>query len=252
MQFNLTTFFIEIINFIILIWILKRLLYAPLQKIILKRKNDIKNNLEQVDKLKSEALELERKYNNRLNEWEQEKEKNKTVLHKEILELRAKELQKMDVELEKEQEKAKVILQQKLNEEVKNNTKQAIDLAISFSDKFLKRLADKNLESSMVRIFLSDLNKNKSFQEELNNMILSLDAKNNIYVQTAFELDNEQENNISQNIEKILNKKLDFNFSVNQELLAGIDVQIGSLNLQANLRDELEFFAKVGYGSLNT
>lgn len=44
MELSWTTFSLELINFLILIWILKRFLYAPIQKTILERKKECKNN----------------------------------------------------------------------------------------------------------------------------------------------------------------------------------------------------------------
>lgn len=43
---------------------------------------------------------------------------------------------------------------------------------------------------------------------------------------------------------------MDFNFSQQPDLLAGISVQIGSMTLQANLRDELKFFTEVARESV--
>ena len=41
MEFNVSTFILEIINFLILIWILQRLFYKPLLEVIAKRKQTI-------------------------------------------------------------------------------------------------------------------------------------------------------------------------------------------------------------------
>ena len=45
MEFNLSTFILEIINFLILIWILQRLFYKPLLEVIAKRKQFIDQSL---------------------------------------------------------------------------------------------------------------------------------------------------------------------------------------------------------------
>ena len=50
MQFSWATFFIEIVNFLILVWILKRLLYVPIKKAIKLRQQSIQESLDKATK----------------------------------------------------------------------------------------------------------------------------------------------------------------------------------------------------------
>lgn len=69
MEFNWTTFFLEIINFLVLIWILKRLLYQPIKKVILARKEAVQKTLDAANQAKKEATDLQAKYEDRSKEW---------------------------------------------------------------------------------------------------------------------------------------------------------------------------------------
>ena len=69
----LSTFIFEIINFLILIWILQRLFYKPLLAVIDKRKQHIDQSLADAKKLHQEADELRSLYENRQKLWMQEK-----------------------------------------------------------------------------------------------------------------------------------------------------------------------------------
>lgn len=75
MQLNWSTFILEIINFLVLVWILKHLFYAPIQKAILKRKDTIQESLDKVKKLHDESNQLKEKYENRLQDWKKKKNK---------------------------------------------------------------------------------------------------------------------------------------------------------------------------------
>ena len=55
MEFNLSTFILEIINFLILIWILQRLFYKPLLEIIAKRKQFIDQSLADAKTMQQQA-----------------------------------------------------------------------------------------------------------------------------------------------------------------------------------------------------
>ena len=76
MEFNLSTFVLEIINFLILIWILQRLFYKPVLAVIARRKQHIDKTLAEAQKLQEQAEQLRQRYENRQNQWEREKQAN--------------------------------------------------------------------------------------------------------------------------------------------------------------------------------
>ncbi len=248
MQFSWTTFFIEIINFIILVWILKHLLYLPIQNAIKKRQQSIEETLNKTNKLKEEAGALKIKYENRLKDWEKEKEQQKKKLHQEMTELEQKELAKLHEVLVKEKEKAETITQYHFKKQMEIAVQESMILATSFSAKFLKRFADAELQKKVLEVFVENLSVIP--QEQLQSLKSELGNNSIIKIQSAFPLNNEQKDIITGNFLKIFAKKMDFNFSQQPDLLAGISVQIGSMTLQANLRDELKFFTEVARESV--
>ena len=75
MELSWATFFLEIINFLVLVWILKRFLYKPVLEAIGHRKAVIDKTLADADAKEAGAQALVEQYQNRLAEWENEKEK---------------------------------------------------------------------------------------------------------------------------------------------------------------------------------
>ena len=73
MEFNLSTFILEIFNFLILIWILQRLFYKPLLETIAKRKQFIDQSLADAKTMQQQAEEQRSLYENRQKLWEEEK-----------------------------------------------------------------------------------------------------------------------------------------------------------------------------------
>jgi len=55
MEFSWTTFFLEIINFLVLVWILQRFLYKPVMKVIAQRKAHIESRLEEAKAIQTAA-----------------------------------------------------------------------------------------------------------------------------------------------------------------------------------------------------
>ena len=58
MKFDIWTFLFQVINFLVLLFILKRVLYKPIREIIEKRRSLIRQRIDEAEKTKKEALEL--------------------------------------------------------------------------------------------------------------------------------------------------------------------------------------------------
>ena len=84
MEFNASTFFLEIFNFLILVWILQRLFYKPILETIARRKQYIDHSLEEAKSLHQEADDLRDLYENRQKLWEQEKKGAMAALHQQM------------------------------------------------------------------------------------------------------------------------------------------------------------------------
>ena len=66
MQFDWTTFVLEVLNFLVLLWILKRFLYQPVLEVLDARQARIKAEMAQAEKLQDDAAALGKQYAERL------------------------------------------------------------------------------------------------------------------------------------------------------------------------------------------
>ena len=74
MQIDWTTFLLEIVNFLALVWILKRFLYKPVLDVLDARAARVRAETQQAERLRAEAEELKRQFDVRLAEWNRERE----------------------------------------------------------------------------------------------------------------------------------------------------------------------------------
>ena len=72
MELNWSTFALEIINFLVLVWILKRFFYQPVLEVIARRRAGIEKTRTEALQLQDEAQALRSQYENRLTEWDKE------------------------------------------------------------------------------------------------------------------------------------------------------------------------------------
>ena len=69
MEFDWTTFALEIINFLILVWILKRFLYRPVLDVIARRRAGVEKTLADAKRIEAEAGELKQRCECELAQW---------------------------------------------------------------------------------------------------------------------------------------------------------------------------------------
>ena len=150
MELSWTTFSLELINFLILIWILKRFLYAPIQKTLLERKKRVQEQLETAETRHKEATQLQTTYEHRLSDWQQEKVTLQNEWHEAMEQWKSEERLRFEQQLSQEKEQIFSHEMQKVSTLIENNAKEAFLLAGKFAEKVLIPFADAHLEEKII------------------------------------------------------------------------------------------------------
>ena len=95
MELNWSTFILEIINFLVLVWILKHFFYKPVLEVIARRQAGIDKKLAEAKDLQASAEQLQSQYQGRLADWEQERQQARETLSQEVESERARKLSEL-------------------------------------------------------------------------------------------------------------------------------------------------------------
>src|SRR5512138_193652 len=151
------TFVLELINFLVLIWILNRLLYRPLMNVIAQRKAAIQKTLTDAEAVRVQAQALQTHYGHRLADWDQEREKAREQLREEIAAERVRLLDTVRAEVVQEREKAAAVDQRRMKEFMQQAEATAIEHGTTFTSRLLSRLSGPDLERKIIDIVIGDL-----------------------------------------------------------------------------------------------
>ena len=244
MEFNLSTFFLEIINFLILIWILQRLFYKPLLEVIAKRKQLIDQSLADADTKQQQAEELRSLYENRQKLWEQEKQAGLNALHQQMDIERRTRMAQLDTDLEQERQKLNVTIQRQIRELQQRVEKQALENGARFAGMLLKQSAGPELEARLFAILLDNL---KTLPEACRLCLQMMSAKNQapIKITSAYPLTAELRLQLEQKLSLLIDSQINFEYHQDAGLIAGIRMDIGAWVLNANLQHELIGFTEI-------
>lgn len=239
MEISWSTFVLEIVNFLILVWILQHFLYRPVLDVIARRRASIEKTLEDAQSMREEAQSLQRRYEGRLADWNAEKQQAADALRREVDTERRKRMQQLDEELAREREQAEVADRRRREATQREVEAQAIKQAASFATRLLERASGPDVESRLVDLSVAELERLPDEKREE----LGADSAQSARIVSAFELPDAQRDALTRALRRMLGKDVPLEFAVDASLLAGVRIEIGAKTIALNLREELAGFA---------
>jgi F-type H+-transporting ATPase subunit b len=245
-ELNLTTFLLEIVNFLVLVWILKRFLYKPVLAVIARRKAGIDQTLAEADDKLQQAAKLRQQYEGRVADWEQERREAREKLAHEIEAEREHRLAELQALLADEREKAEVADARCRADTTRRLEESALQQGGRFAARLLSLGAGAQTQTRLLELLLADL---RGLSEEQRTRLRSAagEAPGAIDVVSAFPLSPEQLEHLRQALTSAIGLELPLHPGQDEQLIAGIQITIGAWVLGANLRDELQGFADLAH-----
>lgn len=223
MSIDLFTAAAQIINLFILIWLLKRFLYAPVLRAMHKRQERITETLEEAGKEKEAAGEEKKRYQALQKKADQQARKKLEEAGREAEELR----QRLTQEIRDEKERAR----RKWHRELEDEKEQfLIRTSRTIAEEFgrlcrnaFRELASQDFEEEMVKRFLE-----KTGREPDKEILSSLKEKEKggIQVVSSRELNPSLKQEIGDHLKQVVGRELEVQFKTNPDLMAGIIVEV--------------------------
>jgi F-type H+-transporting ATPase subunit b len=245
MQLDWTTFILEILNFLVLVWILQRFLYRPVLDLLAARQQKILAIREEAQNMRAEAEAMRLQYESRLADWHQERENSRRELTEELARIRTQEMDHIKKALAGEEEKLLARNEKLLAAREAELLRSAAGQAYGEAALMLNRLASPQLTQRIASVFLEDL----AVLPENDRSLLSkaagaLKGNDTITIVAAHALSSSILAGIETALSTASGKTLQATFAEDPALIAGLRAVVGECELHANLADELEFFRR--------
>lgn len=230
----------QLVNFLILLALLKRFLFGPLRNIMDKREEKITSRLEEARQKLDEAEQKSQRYEQKLSQFEEEKdelmkeardkaeEKKKEMLHQ-----ARKEIDDLHENWEESLEAEKETFFSELH---RQTSKKIIELL----DRLINDLANSSLEEQAVNKFIDQL-KNMNKNDKKRALHSALDSgEGEIVVYSSFKLQKEQKEEIKNILHEVFKADVNCGFEVNSNLGFGIEIRAEGWKMGWNARIYLE------------
>lgn len=234
----------QALNFLILVWLMKRFLYKPILSAIDSRENRIATELAGADEKKAEAQKEQAEFKLKNREFDQQRA---TLLSKAIEEGKAErqrlfeEARKEASDLRSKQQEALINDKHNLNQAIKRRTQQEV---FAIARKALTDLAGMSLEEHIVNMFVQRLREINDEQKQLLTSTLK-ESSSRVLVRTAFDLSQVQRTSIEDVIKKTFGVETQAVFETTPELVSGIELTTNGQKIAWSIADYLTSLEKV-------
>ncbi len=243
MGFSWSTFLIQILNFVVLVWILTRFLYQPVTRAIVARQKAIRDELRRADEVKKQSEALSRQYESRLADWGREKAQLKAAFDKELSDERATRETELRASLQREREQAEAAAHAREQETARRLQRQAVQDAAQFCARLLSRVASPELESRLVDAAIADMQSLSG--DHRASLSRAFDGRTEVVVTTRYPLDEVHRATLTNVLARCLGRAPQPRFEQSDALVAGLRVDLGTMTLEGSLAGELRWFTQV-------
>lgn len=244
MELNLSTFLLEIVNFLVLVWLLKRFLYKPVLGVIERRRAGIEQTLAEAEEKERQAGVLREQYEGRVADWEEERRKAREQLARDIASERDQRLAELQDRLADERQKATVADERSRADSTRQLEEQALQQGARFATRLLSQGAGPETEARLIDLLIGDL---QALSDEQRTRLRNGagEAPDGIELVSAHPLKGDRLARLQQALDAVIGRQLPLQQRLDAKLLAGVEITIGAWVLGANLRDELLGFAEL-------
>ena len=240
MGFDLVTFFAQIVNLFVLVWLLKRFLYRPILAVIEKRQQEIRDKVQAAEEIRLQSEKERKKWEAEKNAYESEHQKELSLIAQELEEKRKAGLAEIKSSLQRQRIKMQ-------NDLLAEMSALHVDIGhfiatdfIQLAGQALKELSDCCPLDQAVNLFMNKLS--KLDKKEIKKLDIIIKKQNVIYINSSNTLTEKQAQEISQLIKKMfqLSPKHKIKFNVIPELILGLEMCIGDISIDWNLKAYLD------------
>lgn len=238
MQIDWFTFVVQIINFMILVWLLQRFLYRPIIRAMNQRKLQIQATLDEAEDKRKEAEQKAAAYQQELEKLEQKKEQMLLKARKTAEIEKEKLLQEVRTEIDK----TKSLWYQKIQlekEEFINSLRRRTSEEIQrILRQTLGDMANVKLEEQMLEVFLQRLRQGEA--AKLTEIAEAVAQSNQvIIVSSPFPISPEKRQAIIEVIQGKISPEIEVEFETVADLICGICLRGGGQEIAWSLESYL-------------
>lgn len=223
MKIDLFTFIAQIINFLILVILLRQLLYKRIVRAMDQREEKIKARMREAEEKQEKADQEAESFRGKKEKLEKEEQKILNKAEQQADKKKQDLLDKARKEVDENKKKWQESLQRQKESfltQLKETAGRQIYAAVR---KVLNDLADEELEDRIIQYFISRIKKlDKKKKKELQEKLISSSGK--VMVISAFEIKKKLRKSLEEAVQELFDKEVPLEFEQESGLIGGVEM----------------------------
>jgi F-type H+-transporting ATPase subunit b len=232
MQIDWITVSAQIVNFLVLVWLLKRFLYRPIVEAMQRRERRIAERVEKADAREREAEDKAREYLERREKLDRERDDILASATEEAEHKRRELLDSARDEVEAQRGEWQQQLARESDDFAAGLRQRTSEAVQAISRRALSDLADITLEARVVDVFVDRL---RAADDDTRDALARADGP--LLVHSSFELDAQVRSRLTRALHETLASEIQVDYDRDSELLCGIELRHGHHRLGWNLAE---------------
>jgi F-type H+-transporting ATPase subunit b len=239
MNIDWFTLVAQIVNFLILVALLKYFLYDRIVKVMDDRQESIRRKLQDADRKKEDADQELKDYRQKQEDLESEKDKILKETRKKAEEKKEELLKQAKKEVDQKRRAWIDKIEQDKDDFMKQLRRETGNQVYQISRRVLSDLADRNLEKQVVKTFLHRLENLEQEEADKIRQALKQNEKK-IIVKSSFKLSEDLQKEVTDAFQDKFSDSKDFEFKHDGDVDTGIEMKIGDQKISWNIRRYLD------------
>lgn len=233
------TIIAQILNFLILVLLLRKFLYRPILKVMQEREERIRSQLDDADEKKRQAQEQISQYQQKNQGWHEEREELLREARHEVENTRKQLMKKVRQDVEEHQSHWDQAVEREKKEFLDSLRKKISQQTFIAVRRVLNELANVELEAHISKVFIDRLKIMDEKQViEYRQAIEKSDA--DVLVRSAFSLPEQTREQIDAAARKQFLNSQPLKFEIDPELVCGIELRAAGYKLVWSIAEYLE------------
>jgi F-type H+-transporting ATPase subunit b len=237
LQIDLVSILLQIVNFVVLMYLLSRFLYKPLRAMLAARAKKVEGLMDNAAKLEAESYELKLRLEKQISEVDQERM---------IREAEEKARKQAEEILHTAQEKAEGLLARARREAelerleaLKANYERTLDTILDLSSGALRSVTVRQTHDNLVSSFAAYISQRPP--EEVSEYRHALVGRETpLLVSTPVPLTGEQKRMLQDALSSLADRHIELQVQQDPSLIAGLRVRLGDRIVDNSLRQQLD------------
>jgi F-type H+-transporting ATPase subunit b len=238
MSFSWSTFALQAINFLVLIWLLQRFLFKPVSAIIAQRKAEIARTQGEAEAARQQAEQTRKEFEQRRGEIEAQRQALSEQTRVELSQERSKMIEEAQAEIDKLRSAMLKQLDEERDGAIDEVSDRAVQIAVQLAERLLRQCAVPTLDELFLERLLNHL-EHLTPAERVAMLDQSASGLGTLSLTTANPLDANTESKWRDAVANHLGLSPVITFAVDNDLIAGTELKFPHAILRFSWRQAL-------------